>query len=144
MGGNPAGDSLSPLSRMYFLVLLLCRVEQRRAAALKGTRETMCFSSQLYRPSASSSANQLRILTEHSSGPRPAPDLEAGVPAAWLMCPHLFLALRVAALQTRLWAPGVGRHVGALEVVAGPGGGVGGAGSGCSRHCGGSGTGVDE
>lgn len=95
MGGNPAGDSLSPLSRMYFLVLLLCRVEQRRAAALKGTRETMCFSSQLYRPSASSSANQLRILTEHSSGPRPAPDLEAGVPAAWLMCPHLFLALRV-------------------------------------------------
>lgn len=61
-----------------------------------------------------------------------------------MMLSRLFLALRVAALQTRPRAPGVGWHVGALEVVAGPGGGVDGAGSGRSRHCGGSGTGVGE
>lgn len=39
--------------------------------------------------------SELRIPIEHNSGPRPAADLEAGVPAAWLVCPHLFLALRV-------------------------------------------------
>lgn len=39
----------------------------------------------------------IRLPDSHRApqGPPPAADLEAGVPAAWLLCPHRLLALRV-------------------------------------------------